>query len=199
MSSKKEKEAKEEPTTITTVTTSPSQLQREQQEAVNKALDETKDNIRKTISEARKELPDYAQRVTNLQEQTIDTVKEIADNYIESQREIINSFQSAWTPYIENVVNRTTNFKGIFSPARAAEIYANTLSNCVDNFVIVTRLANNAIFANAELFNTLLQQARDSAKQFSRIGVNAFTTFQQVSSDTAALGYSAAQSVIQRK
>jgi hypothetical protein len=69
----------------------------------------------------------------------------------------------------------------------------------VCNFVIVTRLANNTIFANAELFNTSLQQARDSAKQFSRIGVNAFTTFQQTSSDTAALGYSAAQSVIQRK
>jgi hypothetical protein len=63
----------------------------------------------------------------------------------------------------------------------------------VDNFVIVTKLAINTIFVNAELFNTSLQQARDSAKQFSRIGVNAFTTFQQTSSDTAALGYSAAQ------
>src|ERR671932_1360790 len=100
---------------------SASHLQREQHEAGNKALDETRDNIRKTISEARKELPDYAQRVTNLQERTIETVKEIADNYIESQREIINSFQSTWSPYIENVVNKTTNFTGIFSPARASE------------------------------------------------------------------------------
>ena len=178
---------------------SASHLQREQHEAVNKALDETRDNIRKTISEARKELPDYAQRVTNLQERAIETVKEIADNYIESQREIINSFQSTWSPYIENVVNKTTNFTGIFSPARASEIYANTLSNFVDNFVVATRLANNTIFANAELFNTSLQQAIDSAKQFSRIGVNTFTTFQQASSDTASMSFSAAQSGTQRK
>ena len=194
MSSKKD--LKEETTNANTL---PSHLQREQHEAVNKALDETRDNIRKTISEARKELPDYAQRVTNLQERTIETVKEIADNYIESQREIINSFQSTWSPYIENVVNKTTNFTGIFSPARASEIYANTLSNFVDNFVIATRVANNALFANAELFNTSLQQARDNAKQFSRIGVNTFTTFQQASSDTAAVGLSAAQSGTQRK
>src|SRR5919202_3073989 len=194
MSSKKD--VREETTTATML---PSQIQREQQEAVNKALDETRDNIRKTISEARKELPDYAQRVTNLQERTIETVKEIADNYIESQREIINSFQSTWSPYIENVVNKTTNFTGIFSPARASEIYANTLSNFVDNFVVATRLANNTIFTNAELFNTSLQQAIDSAKQFSRIGVNTFTTFQQASSDTASMSFSAAQSGTQRK
>jgi hypothetical protein len=43
-----------------TTSISPSQLQKKQQQAVNKALDETRDNIKKTISEARKDIPEYA-------------------------------------------------------------------------------------------------------------------------------------------
>ncbi|HEY9386933.1 MAG TPA: hypothetical protein VIP70_07820, partial [Nitrososphaeraceae archaeon] len=74
----------------TTTVPTPSQLQKEQQEAVNKALDETKDDIKTATKEARKEIPQYTQRLGDLQEQTIQTTIEIADNYIESQKEIIN-------------------------------------------------------------------------------------------------------------
>jgi hypothetical protein len=182
MSSKKEKEVREDP----------SQLQREQQEAVNKALDETKDNIRKTISEARKELPDYAQKVTNLQEQTIETVKEIADNYIESQREIINSFQSAWSPYTHNFDIRnwsTTVFP--FFPTRVSEVYTNMVSGYTENLVIATRLINNTIFANLEAFKTSLQQAKDNAKELSKIGVNTAKTFEYTSSRGSSGGTTA--------
>jgi hypothetical protein len=190
--------SKKEQDSITSI--SPLQLQKEQQEAVNKALDQTRDNIKKTISEARKDIPEYAQRVSDFQERAVESAREITDNYIESQKEIINAFQSVWwAPYIENVVNRTTNVTGMFSPARVSEIYTNTLSNFVNNFIAVTRLANTTLFANAELFNTSLQQTRDSAKEFSKIGVNAVNAFHQAASDIATTGFSALQSVAQRK
>ena len=50
------------------VTESPSteqQFQREQQQVVNKVLDETRDNIKKTTNEARKEIPRYTQIVND--------------------------------------------------------------------------------------------------------------------------------------
>jgi hypothetical protein len=46
-----------------------------------------------------------------------------------NHREIINSFnQSIWTPYVDNVVNRTTTtpFPGVFSLPRT-EVYTNTI------------------------------------------------------------------------
>jgi len=178
---------------------SPSQLQKEQQEAVNKALDETRDNIKKTISEARKNIPEYAQRVTDFQERAVESAREITDNYIDTQKEIINAFQSVWAPYTENVVNRTTYMTGMFSPARVSEVYTNTVSNFVNNFIAVTRLANTTVFANAKLFNTSLQQTRDSAKEFSRIGVNAVNAFHQAASDVATAGFPTLQSVSERK
>ena len=188
MSSKREKEGAREETTTTMTTALSSQIQKEQQEAVNKALDEARDNIRKTISEARKEIADYTQRVTNLQERTLEIVGEIADNYIESQREIINSFQSAWSPYVNYFdVRRNWSTKGLlFSfPTRLSEVYTNMVSGYTENLVTATRLINNTIFANLEAFKTSLQQAKDNAKELSRIGVNAAKTFEYTSSRQA--------------
>ena len=175
---------------------SPSQLQKEQQEAINRIFDQTRNNISRTVNEAQKDISNYAQQVINLQERAFEITRDIADDYIESQKEIINSFNhSIWTPYIENVVNRTSGLSGVFSPSRA-EVYGNTFTNIVDNFVTATRLANKTIFANAELINTSLQQTRNNVREFSKIGVNAAKNIHQTTNEFATIGLSAVQSSV---
>jgi hypothetical protein len=175
---------------------SPSQLQKEQQEAINRTFDQTRNNINRTVNEAQKDISNYAQQVINLQERAFEITRDIADDYIESQKEIINSFNhSIWTPYIENVVNRTSGLSGVFSPSRA-EVYGNTFTNIVDNFVTATRLANKTIFANAELINTSLQQTRNNVREFSKIGVNAAKNIHQTTNEFAMIGLSAVQSSV---
>jgi hypothetical protein len=189
MSSKKE----EQKTTTTTVTSpsssttvSPSQQLQEQHHLVSRSLDETRDNIRRSIDESRSQIPHYTQAVSDYQEQTIQAAREIADNYVESQKQIINSFQSVLTPYGENVNDITANWATLFSPRRVSEVYANIVSNFANNVITATRVTNNMIFGNMEAFKTSLQQAKDSAKEFSRIGVNVAKTFEQTSSDNNA-------------
>ena len=160
------------------------QQQREQQQSLNRALDQTKDNIRKSTDEARKEIPRYTQAVNDYQEQTIQAAREITDNYIESQRQIINSLQSAWVPQIEEA-NKVFTSNWI-SPRYLIEIYANMVSNFADNIIAATRLVNNIIFANLDAFKTSIQQAKDNVKELSRIGVNNARTFEQTSRDTTA-------------
>ena len=175
---------------------SPSQTQRDQQEAINRTFDQTRNNIKKTVNEAQKGISDYTQQVTSTQERTLEIARDIADNYIESQKEIINSFnQSIWTPYVENVVNRTSAFPAVFSPSRA-EVYGNTLTNIVDNFVTATRLANKTVFTNTELINTSLQQARNNFREFSKIGVTAVKNINQTANEFATIGMSAVQSTL---
>jgi ElaB/YqjD/DUF883 family membrane-anchored ribosome-binding protein len=175
---------------------SPSQLQKEQQEAINRTFDQTRNNIKRTVNEAQKDISNYAQQVINLQERAFEITRDIADDYIESQKEIINSFNhSIWTPYIENVVNRTSGLSGVFSPSRA-EVYGNTFTNIVDNFVTATRLANKTIFANAELINTSLQQTRNNVREFSKIGVNAAKNIHQTTNEFVTIGLSAVQSSV---
>jgi vacuolar-type H+-ATPase subunit H len=152
-------------------------------QAINKAIDETKDNIRRTTDEARKDIPRYTQIVNEYQEETIQAARQMADNYLECQREIINSLQSAMVPQID-AANRavTSNWT---SPRPVTEHYARLVSAFADNTIAVTKLVNNAVFANLEAFKTSVQTARDNVKEFSRIGVNSARTLEQTSRDTA--------------
>jgi hypothetical protein len=156
--------------------------QQVQQKDINKALDETKNNIRRTTDEARKDIPRYTQIVNEYQEETIQAARQMADNYLESQREIINSMQSAFVPQIE-AANRavTSNWT---SPRHVSEHYARLVSAFADNTIAVTKLVNNAVFANLEAFKASVQTARDNVKEFSRIGVNSAKTLEQASRDT---------------
>jgi hypothetical protein len=158
--------------------------QREQQQSINRSLDETKNNIRRTTDEARKDIPRYTQIVNEYQEETIQAARQMADNYLESQREIINSMQSALLPQIE-AANRpvTSNWT---TPRHVTEHYARLVSAFADNTIAVTKLVNNAIFANLEAFKRSVQTARDNVKEFSRIGVNNAKTFEQVARETTS-------------
>ena len=155
---------------------------KEQQQAVNKAIDQTRDNIRKTTDEARKDIPRYTQITNEYQEQTIQTAREIADNYLESQKEIINLFQSAWVPAIERTYGAFWNYWT--SPRTVTNIYARAVSNIADNTIAAARLVNNTVFSNLDAFKMSIQNTRDNVKEFSRIGVNAAKTFEQTSRDT---------------
>src|ERR1043166_2893980 len=169
---------------VTTISREEVHQREQKQQAINKALDETKNNIRRATDEARKDIPHYTQIVNEYQEETIQAARQMADNYLESQREIINSMQSALVPQIE-AANRavTSNWA---SPRHVTEHYARLVSAFADNTIAVTKLVNNAVFANLEAFKTSVQSARDNVKEFSRIGVNSAKTLEQVSRETAA-------------
>ena len=66
----------------------------QQQDAINKTLNNTLHNVKRSTDEARREIPQYTQRITEYQEKTIQTVKDISSDFIEAQKQVVNSFQS---------------------------------------------------------------------------------------------------------
>ena len=66
----------------------------QQQDAINKTLDNTLHNVKRTTDEATREIPRYTQRIAEYQEQTIKTIKDIASDFIEAEKQVIGSFQS---------------------------------------------------------------------------------------------------------
>ena len=171
MSTKRHNRKEEESNEIhSTTTTAEQQFQQQQQQAVNKALDETRDNIKKTTNEARKEIPRYTQIVNDYQENTIQAIREITDNFVDSQKDIIvNSFR-LWSDWVS-------------SPRQVAENYGKIVSSFADNAVAATRVLNNTVFANLDSVNKSVQHTTENVKELSKIGANTVKTFQQVSSD----------------
>jgi ABC-type transporter Mla subunit MlaD len=181
MSSKKEN-VKETEFTYNTSTNKVSENQEQVKQSFNRALDQTKNNIQKTVDEAIKEIPRFTQVVNQYQEQSLQATKDIAENYLESQKEIINSLQSAWVPFVENIQNSSGGY--FISPRRITESYARTVSNIADSTIAASRLVNNTVFANMEVFKTAVQHTRDNVKEFSRINANAAKTYENIARDT---------------
>src|SRR5688572_2082773 len=88
----------------------------QQQDAINKTLDNTLHNVKRSTDEARREIPQYTQRITEYQEKTIQTVKDIASDVIEAQKQVVGSFQS-------QIDNNSGNFAfwNLYNPQRVAE------------------------------------------------------------------------------
>ena len=151
-------------------------------EIINITLDETKTAVKKTTDEAIKEIPRFTKAVNEYQEESIQATKDIADSYLESQKEIINSLQSAWVPFIENIQSSSWGY--FASPRRVTENYARLVSNIADSTIATSRLVNNTGFANMEVFKTAVQHTRDNVKEFSRINANAAKTFENIARDS---------------
>ena len=152
------------------------QEQQQQEKVIHKVLDDTKENIRKTLSEARKEIPRYTQTVNDSQEQTIEAIRDITDDYIESQKEIISLLQSAWTPFMEK-----TFYNYWIPPKNMTEVYASLVNGFTDNTIAVIGLTNNMISVNTDTIKTSIQHTRKNLKELSRIGVHTAKTFEAIS------------------
>ena len=136
----------------------------QQQDAINKTLDNTLNNVKRTTDEATREIPRYTQRIAEYQEQTIQTVRDIASDYIEAQKQVIGSFQSQ--------VNRNSGVWDLYNPQRIAENHAVMVNNFTSYLLNTSNLINNALASNMRVYNTALEQTRDNVKAFTKTNTN---------------------------
>ena len=137
----------------------------QQQDAINKTLDNTLNNVKRTTDEATREIPRYTQRIAEYQEQTIQTVKDIASDCIEAQKQVIGSFQSQ--------VDRNSNgVWNLFNPQRIAENHAVMVNNFTSYLLNSANLINNALASNMRVYNTALEQTRDNVKACAKTNTN---------------------------
>ena len=141
----------------------------QQQDAINKTLDNTLHNVKRTTDEAIHEIPRYTQRITEYQEQTIQTIKDIASDFIEAEKQVICSFQS-------QLVKNSGNNNGVwdlYNPQRIAENYAIMVNNFT-SYLLNT--SHNALASNMRVYNTALEQTRDNVKAYAKTNTNYIQT-----------------------
>ena len=137
----------------------------QQQDAVNKTLENTLNNVKRTTDEATREIPRYTQRIAEYQEQTIQTIRDIASDFIEAEKQVIGSFQSQ--------VDRNTNgVWDLYNPQRIAENHAVMVNNFTSYLLNTSNLINNALASNMRVYNTALEQTRDNVKACAKTNTN---------------------------
>ena len=140
----------------------------QQQDAINKTLDNVLNNVKRTTDEATREIPRYSQRIAEYQEQTIQTIRDIASDFIEAEKQVIGSFQS-------QVDRNSGNNNGVwdwFNPQRIAENHAVMVNNFTSYLLNTSNLINNALASNMRVYNTALEQTRDNLKACAKTNTN---------------------------
>jgi hypothetical protein len=174
MASNKERKDEEAALTVSSLS---SEKQQEIREAIIDAFDEAKGNTERAVKEAKKEIPRYREAINNYQEKALETAKEIAENYIDSQKEIFNLFQqSAWVSRLGG--NEYGSFWLNWMPTITkgmTKSFTSMVSGYIDSIFAATRLTNNLISANMDACKTSTQRANE----FSKMSANNVKTFGQ--------------------
>lgn len=139
------------------------------QHTLHRSLDETRENVNKSIDEARTQIPRFTHVVTNYQEQVLQSTGKMVEDYVEAQKSVMNAVFNSANPYYENA-NRV--FSYWFSPRVSAEIYARLVSNIVENVSASARIGNDILFGNIEALGNDFERAQRHTKEFTRINAD---------------------------
>ncbi|MDR4510386.1 MAG: hypothetical protein MRJ93_01615 [Nitrososphaeraceae archaeon] len=142
----------------------------QQQDAINKILDNTLHNIKKSTYQASKQIPQYTQRIAEFQEQNIQMLKEIASDFIEAEKQIVASFQINGDR--NNNVNFTDDLWDLYNPQRIAENHIVSVSNFTIYLSNTNNLINDALVSNLGVYNRALKQTQDDVNAFAKANTN---------------------------
>ena len=123
-------------------------------------MDETIKTIKKTVNEAKREIPKYTEAMSQIQEETIQATKQIGYDLIELQREaasLVPKFQERFISY----------YVPWAYPKLVTEYYSRMVDSYVDNIISATNLVNSLVVFNMQS----IQRLADSTKEYWRIGV----------------------------
>ena len=138
----------------------------QQQDVINKTLDNTLNNVKRITDEAIHEIPRYTQRIAEYQEQTIQTIKDIASDFIEAEKQVIISFQS------QQVNRYSSGIWDLYNLQKIAENHSVAVNNFTSYLLNTANLVNNALASNMRVYNTALEQTRDNLKACVKTNTN---------------------------
>ncbi|HKG71016.1 MAG TPA: hypothetical protein VKA87_03900 [Nitrososphaeraceae archaeon] len=181
-----------------------SSLQKQHQDAINRSIDETKDHVSRAMDEVKREAPRYSQTITDFHNETTEAMREITVTFLDSQKEVINSMQSAWAPFAERTSSSsdstgTSNNYGMMgmmqpwgwwwmgiSPRDMANIYVRSISAMTDLVTANTRMLTNMMFAGLEASRATTNYARYTSKEIAKVTSHTARIFGQNTRETVS-------------
>jgi hypothetical protein len=138
---------------------------------VNNIFYNTQDVIQQTTDQIKKFRRSYTKATNAYQDQGICLAEGIIDSSIESQKKMIELFESSLrnNPFIDPSVASTY----ISAIEKTGEAYAKILIATLQNNTAVLRIGNNANSTNLSTLNIFLDQLKYATRQWSNITVNA--------------------------
>ena len=139
----------------------------DRRESTLKVLDQGKESVRNAIEEVKTDISRYTQVAKDFQEMAVQSVKEVSDAIIESERQIMHSMSMLWVPNLESPYGWIWNY-GILQP-NVVGIYLYTVMTSAHGAFAASRLANNIFITNMEAVKILMTQFKDNVNELAKL------------------------------
>jgi hypothetical protein len=114
---------------------------------------------------------------------SLQATKDVAESYLDYQRQAIDSFQAASTPYLYNVNNQLLNSQDYFR--RIPEMYSKLVSNYAENTIAMSRIFNDMAFSNIDVFKNVVDNTKKQSKYLAEIGKRNVATYERIERDSS--------------
>jgi len=153
---------------------------RAQERAIDKSIDETKESARKVLQEVKRELPEVTSTFHDYQEQNINAIREMTNTFLESQKEVAKSMQSAVKPFAANPY--MWMFWPWMHPQIMTENYIRGVTNFTETSVSAARTASDMVQVAMESSRSSIDLARENTKALSRYYIETARSIEDASS-----------------
>ena len=141
--------------------------QRQQLENTTSTISETTNNINENIKEYQrtnnKILEKSFELADKYQQQIINTIKTISNNYAEAQKNFLYNYQPAFSRFLDDTYNKSkSNRNNSRFSERYADIYNKTNQTITYNTINCTQRINDFALTSTESFNKSIEIAQNT-------------------------------------
>ncbi|HEX5187610.1 MAG TPA: hypothetical protein VFV86_12040 [Nitrososphaeraceae archaeon] len=142
---------------------------RQTEKVLERTFEDTRNNINRVTEEARRGILKSTEQMKEYQEDSINIINNIANNFIAFQKEFLNNFSDSFTRDDNTRSRNIPQMPWIFyySPERLAEMYGESIRNFTSSMIKYGNLVNNLAISNMNYFKSFLQQIEIYSKEYS--------------------------------
>lgn len=157
--------------------------EKQQERAIDKSIEETKDNVKKVFQQVGRELPEVTSTFHDYHEQNIRQIRDMTNTYLDSQKEVAKSLVSAATstPLTNNVF--TLIFAPWMHPQLMADNYVKAANNLAETAVSAARLSTDLIQVAMDQGKSSIEYAYANTKAVSQYMTDNARSFSESTSD----------------
>ena len=134
---------------VQNITNLPSDPIKQTEKAVERTFEDTRNNINRVTDEARRGISNSTEQMKEYQEESINIINNIANNFIAFQKEFLKNFSDSFTrndTQSRNIPQMPWVF--YYSPERLAEIYGESIRSFTSSMIKYGSLLNNLTISN---------------------------------------------------
>jgi ABC-type transporter Mla subunit MlaD len=127
---------------------------------ISETTNRVNDNINEYQETNRENFDKSIYTANKYQQEPMNTIQLISNNYVELQKNIANTFQSSYSTFLDNISNNKSYWNNFLYSQRYTDVYNKTNQNITDITINCIQKLNDFALMSTETFNKSIEIAQ---------------------------------------